>query len=92
MLKFGVLGAGRIGKVHARAVTSNTDAKLVAVADAIENAAQAVVDQYGCEIRTIDATIRNPSKSTRQRLDGDVSAAAACLKPIPVASLFTASA
>jgi predicted dehydrogenase len=35
-VKFGLLGAGRIGKVHARAITSNPDAKLVAVADAVD--------------------------------------------------------
>ncbi len=33
-VRFALLGAGRIGKVHARAVGSNPDAKLVAVADA----------------------------------------------------------
>ena len=33
-VRFGLLGAGRIGKVHARAITGNPDARLVAVADA----------------------------------------------------------
>ncbi len=54
-IKFGLLGAGRIGKVHARAVTGDAQAKLVAVADAMPAAAQAIADQYGCEVRTIDA-------------------------------------
>jgi hypothetical protein len=40
------------------------------------------------EIRAMDEQIRHPSKSTRARLDDDVPAAAACLKPLPVASLF----
>ena len=35
-VRFALLGAGRIGKVHARAVGSNPQAKLVAVADAFE--------------------------------------------------------
>jgi myo-inositol 2-dehydrogenase/D-chiro-inositol 1-dehydrogenase len=52
-LRFGLLGAGRIGKVHAKAVTGNAKAKLVAVADAMAPAAQAIADQYGCEVRTI---------------------------------------
>ena len=52
-LRFGLLGAGRIGKVHAKAVTANPKAKLVAVADAMAPAAQAISDQYGCEVRTI---------------------------------------
>ena len=37
---FGVLGAGRIGKVHAKAVSANPDAKLIAVADAFADAAK----------------------------------------------------
>lgn len=53
-INFALLGAGRIGKVHARAITSNADARLIAVADAFEAAAKAISDQYGCEIRTID--------------------------------------
>jgi myo-inositol 2-dehydrogenase/D-chiro-inositol 1-dehydrogenase len=53
-VKFGVLGAGRIGQVHARAIASVPGATLVAVADAVAAAAQALHDQYGCEIRTID--------------------------------------
>jgi hypothetical protein len=40
------------------------------------------------EIRAMDKEIRNPSKSTHKRLHGLVVAAAACLNPIPVASLF----
>lgn len=54
-VRFGLLGAGRIGKVHAKAVTGNSDAVLVAVADAFPAAADAIAKQYGCEVRTIDA-------------------------------------
>ncbi|TAG21962.1 MAG: inositol 2-dehydrogenase, partial [Rhodobacterales bacterium] len=32
-IRFGLLGAGRIGKVHAKAVTGNPGARLVAVSD-----------------------------------------------------------
>ncbi len=53
-VKFGVLGAGRIGQVHARAVSSVEGARLVAIADPVAAAAQAVRDAYGCDIRTID--------------------------------------
>ncbi len=59
-IKFGVLGAGRIGKVHAKAVTGNPAARLVAVSDALAPAAQALADQYGCEVRTIDAIAASP--------------------------------
>lgn len=54
-IRFGLLGAGRIGKVHAKAVTGDAQARLVAVADAMPAAAQAIADQYGCEVRTIEA-------------------------------------
>ena len=54
-VKFGLLGAGRIGKVHAKAVTGDANAQLVAVADAFPAAAQAIADQYGCDVRSIEA-------------------------------------
>ena len=54
-IRFALLGAGRIGKVHARAITSNPTARLAAVADAMPKAADDIAAQYGCEVRTIDA-------------------------------------
>ena len=54
-VRFGVLGAGRIGQVHARAIASVPGAALVAVADAVEAAAQALHDRYGCDVRSIAA-------------------------------------
>ncbi len=54
-VRFGLLGAGRIGKVHAKAVSGNPDAVLVAVADAFSAAAEAIAKAYGCEVRTIEA-------------------------------------
>jgi myo-inositol 2-dehydrogenase/D-chiro-inositol 1-dehydrogenase len=54
-VRFALLGAGRIGKVHAKAVSGNASAKLVAVADAFPDAAGAIASAYGCEVRTIEA-------------------------------------
>jgi myo-inositol 2-dehydrogenase/D-chiro-inositol 1-dehydrogenase len=54
-VRFGLLGAGRIGKVHARAIRSDANAELVAVADAIPAAAEALAREYGCDIRSIEA-------------------------------------
>ncbi len=54
-VRFGLLGAGRIGKVHAKAITGDANARLVAVADAMAPAAEAVAAQYGCAVRTIAA-------------------------------------
>jgi myo-inositol 2-dehydrogenase/D-chiro-inositol 1-dehydrogenase len=56
-VRFGLLGAGRIGKVHAKAVTGDANARLVAVADAMAPAAQAIADQYGCDVRSIEAIL-----------------------------------
>lgn len=54
-VSFGLLGAGRIGKVHARAISSNPDARLAVVADAVEDAAKDIAGKYGCDVRTIEA-------------------------------------
>ena len=53
-LKFAVLGAGRIGQVHARAIASVPGAELVAIAEPDKTAAEAARAAFGCEIRTID--------------------------------------
>jgi myo-inositol 2-dehydrogenase/D-chiro-inositol 1-dehydrogenase len=53
-VRFAILGAGRIGQVHARAVASTIGASLVAIADPMEDAARKVAGQFGCDIRTIE--------------------------------------
>ena len=49
MLQVAVLGAGRIGKIHAGNVALNRNAKLVAVADPFGGAAKDLAAQFGCE-------------------------------------------
>jgi myo-inositol 2-dehydrogenase / D-chiro-inositol 1-dehydrogenase len=53
-LTIGLLGAGRIGKVHAEAIAGTPGARLVAVADAIPEAAQERASHHGASVRTID--------------------------------------
>ncbi|WP_171175461.1 inositol 2-dehydrogenase [Ruegeria sp. HKCCD8929] len=53
-LRIAILGAGRIGQVHAKAVSFNRDATLVAVTDAFPEAAERLVATYGGEIRSMD--------------------------------------
>jgi myo-inositol 2-dehydrogenase/D-chiro-inositol 1-dehydrogenase len=55
--KIALLGAGRIGKVHARAIAEDKRARLVAVVDAMPEAAQAIADSAGCAVSTIDAVL-----------------------------------
>lgn len=53
-VRFGVLGAGRIGQVHARAIATVEGATLVAIAEPVQAAAIAAKARFGCELRTID--------------------------------------
>jgi len=53
-LDIAILGAGRIGQTHARAIAATEGARLVAIADPVAEAAKAVADRHGCAIRTID--------------------------------------
>lgn len=53
-VRFAVLGAGRIGQVHANAIASVPGASLVAVAEPFAEAAKAMRDTHGCDIRSID--------------------------------------
>ncbi len=53
-INLALLGAGRIGRVHARAVSHNRNARLVAVADANEQAARALATEHGARPRSID--------------------------------------
>jgi len=53
-VQFAIIGAGRIGTVHARAITSNPQARLVAVADAIASSADRLIANFGGEHRNVD--------------------------------------
>ena len=55
MIRIAILGAGRIGRVHARAVAATPGAALVAVADPVESAAREIVAAYGGELRSVEA-------------------------------------
>lgn len=53
-IRFGILGAGRIGQVHAAAVAATHGAMLTTVADAHAEAAETIARTYRCETRSID--------------------------------------
>lgn len=61
MLKVGLLGAGRIGKVHAKAISSHPESRLVAVSDVDAGSAEALAAQYGAEARSNEAILADPS-------------------------------
>ncbi len=56
-LRIGLLGAGRIGTVHAAAIGATPGARLVAVADAVGSAAQSLAGSVGAEVREVEAVI-----------------------------------
>ena len=61
MLKIGLLGAGRIAGVHAKAITANPRSVLVAVSDFYPEAAEKLASRFGAEARETDAIINDPS-------------------------------
>jgi len=60
VMRIAILGAGRIGQVHARAVAGNRDAQLVALADALPEAATTLAATYGARVADIDAIAADP--------------------------------
>ena len=55
IVNIGIIGAGRIGKVHADALTRRIpEANVIAIADVIEDAAKAAAAQYGIPEATGD--------------------------------------
>jgi myo-inositol 2-dehydrogenase/D-chiro-inositol 1-dehydrogenase len=61
MLKVGLLGAGRIGNVHAKAIASHPASELVAVSDVNTEAAAKLASLYGATARDNDAIIDDRS-------------------------------
>ena len=57
MLRFGLLGAGRIGQIHGRNIAASPEAALVAIADVDRKAAAALADATGAEVRDLDAIV-----------------------------------
>lgn len=78
MIRVAVLGAGRIGQIHAANVAANCRAKLVAVVDPIEAAARSLSEKLGCEAATdavavieradVDAVVIGTPTDTHARL------------------------
>lgn len=61
MINVGLLGAGRIATVHARAITSNRNSTLAGVADVITENAERLAQEFGSVARSADDMINDPS-------------------------------
>jgi myo-inositol 2-dehydrogenase/D-chiro-inositol 1-dehydrogenase len=57
MIRFGVLGAGRIGKVHAATIARLSNSSVALVADAMPEAAQALAASVGAKVASVDDVI-----------------------------------
>lgn len=60
MVSIGLLGCGRIGHVHALSLSQIKNARLTAVADAVPEAAAALGEEYGAEVRSAEDIISAP--------------------------------
>lgn len=61
MIQVGLLGAGRIGQVHAKSIVAHPGSRLVAVSDVHEPAAQKLAAGCGAEARTTAAILADPA-------------------------------
>ena len=57
MVRFGILGAGRIGKVHAATIAGSAGASVAFVADALPDAAHALAASVGARVASVDEVI-----------------------------------
>ena len=60
-MKVGLLGAGRIGRIHGLNVAQHKDAQLVAVADAHAPSAAALAGEVGAKTDSIEGILANQS-------------------------------
>lgn len=59
-MRIGLLGAGRIGRIHGGNIAAHPRARLAAVADADAGAAQRLASANGATISSVDAIIASP--------------------------------
>ncbi|MBK4217529.1 inositol 2-dehydrogenase [Paracoccus caeni] len=60
MFKIALIGAGRIGLIHAKSIAANKDSQLVAIADVFAEAAQKLAAETGAEARSVDDILADP--------------------------------
>ena len=93
-MRFGLLGAGRIGQIHGANIAARSDARLVAVADAAPQAAAALAARTGAAVASAEAILNDasidavlvctPTDMHAQMIEAAVSAGKAvfCEKPV----------
>ena len=61
MIRVGLLGTGRIGKLHAENIASHRESKLTAVADIDDESANNLAAQFGAIVKSTDEVIADPN-------------------------------
>ncbi len=61
MISVGLLGAGRIGALHARNVAASPRARLAAIADAVPAAADRLGSELNVPVRSVDEILADPA-------------------------------
>ncbi len=61
MTKVGLLGAGRIGHVHAKSIAAHPGSVLVAISDVNAEAAAKLAAEHGAEARATEAILNDPA-------------------------------
>ena len=89
-----LIGAGRIGKIHAANTAAHPGLRLACVVDPVADAAAALAEQHGAEVRSVEEALADPAirgvivaSSTNTHLDYGLAAAQAgkavfCEKPL----------
>jgi myo-inositol 2-dehydrogenase / D-chiro-inositol 1-dehydrogenase len=98
LIKVGLLGAGRIGRIHGANVAASGQAKLVAVADALPEAAISLAYELGARVDSADAILStrdidavlicSPTDTHADLIEAAVKAGKAvfCEKPVDLSS------
>lgn len=93
-MRFGLLGAGRIGRIHGLNVAARSDAQLVALSDASPEAAASLAQASGAKVASTDAILADggidavvictPTDTHADLIEAAVSAGKAvfCEKPV----------
>eukprot|EP01042_Synura_sphagnicola_P031656 gene31656-40756_t len=93
-MRFGLLGAGRIGRIHGLNVAARADAQLVALSDASAEAAASLAQASGAKIASTEAILADggidavvictPTDTHADLIEAAVSAGKAvfCEKPV----------
>ncbi len=61
MLKVGLLGAGRIGIVHAKAINAHRGSELAAIADVVTENAEKLAGEYNTHVKSVDEILADAS-------------------------------